>query len=378
MLTGATRPLTDADYRSLAEFRHVLRRFLAFSEHAARDHGLTPAQHQLLLAIRGHAGPHPIRRSASSPKCCSSSFIRTGELADRAVENGLIERRADPADARRSLLSLTDEGRSPTRRALVAASPGTRTIPGRAARHPRGIGLHRRVTESDAEWVTRRATDIAPHGRGGADRLEGAPGDGDRRQQLHVGAARRQDVAGSSSPPTRSTRSSPAPTPRHITGPGRSTPDPANAARAAWLLSRTHAVLGLGELALHHADQCRADRDRRAASTISISGTATSAAPGRWPASVAPRRPLSNGTSPWRRRSPIRGPRDLRGRPGGRTVVRAPRFPLRLGRSSRPGSRATVRSRRPVAPTGASVRRLRRVARNDVAQYAADPAICAR
>ncbi len=31
---------------------------------------------------------------------------------------------------------------------------------------------------------------------------------------------------------------------------------PANAARAAWLLSRTHAVLGLGELSLHHADQC--------------------------------------------------------------------------------------------------------------------------
>ena len=31
---------------------------------------------------------------------------------------------------------------------------------------------------------------------------------------------------------------------------------PANAARAAWLLSRAHAVLGFGELALHHADQC--------------------------------------------------------------------------------------------------------------------------
>ena len=35
-----------------------------------------------------------------------------GELADRAADNGLVERRSDPADARRSLLSLTDEGRS--------------------------------------------------------------------------------------------------------------------------------------------------------------------------------------------------------------------------------------------------------------------------
>jgi hypothetical protein len=31
---------------------------------------------------------------------------------------------------------------------------------------------------------------------------------------------------------------------------------PTNAARAAWLLSRTHAVLGHGELSLHHADRC--------------------------------------------------------------------------------------------------------------------------
>jgi hypothetical protein len=33
---------------------------------------------------------------------------------------------------------------------------------------------------------------------------------------------------------------------------------PENAARASWLISRAHAVLGQGELALHHADQCLA------------------------------------------------------------------------------------------------------------------------
>ena len=108
------RPLSDADYRSLAEFRHALRRFLAFSERAAREHGLTPSQHQLLLAIRGH----PVTGDPTSGPSLSDlaevlqlRLHSVGELADRAVENGLVERRTDPDDGRRSLLSLTDEGR---------------------------------------------------------------------------------------------------------------------------------------------------------------------------------------------------------------------------------------------------------------------------
>ncbi len=109
------RPLSDADYRSLAEFRHALRRFLAFSERAAREHGLTPSQHQLLLAIRGHAGTGDATSDPSLSDLAEVLQLKlhsVGELADRAVENGLVERRSDPADGRRSLLSLTDEGRS--------------------------------------------------------------------------------------------------------------------------------------------------------------------------------------------------------------------------------------------------------------------------
>ena len=49
--------LTDADYRKLLDFRDGLRRFLRWSEEQARAVGLTPAQHQLLLAIRGHDDP---------------------------------------------------------------------------------------------------------------------------------------------------------------------------------------------------------------------------------------------------------------------------------------------------------------------------------
>ncbi len=46
-------PVTDDEYRALARFRRALRSFLHFLEEAARASGLTPTQHQLLLAIRG-------------------------------------------------------------------------------------------------------------------------------------------------------------------------------------------------------------------------------------------------------------------------------------------------------------------------------------
>src|SRR3546814_4144671 len=51
--------LADADYAALADFRHALRRFQAFSEAQAAEQGLTPQQHQALLAIRGAAPGTP-------------------------------------------------------------------------------------------------------------------------------------------------------------------------------------------------------------------------------------------------------------------------------------------------------------------------------
>ena len=51
--------LLDDDYRALAAFRTELRRFLQFSEEAALAVGISPQQHQALLAIRGHPGPGP-------------------------------------------------------------------------------------------------------------------------------------------------------------------------------------------------------------------------------------------------------------------------------------------------------------------------------
>ena len=103
------RPLNDRDYQSLAGFRRSLRAFLRFSEDAARGVGLTPAQHQLLLVVKGHPGEGPpsIGDAADALQLRHHSAV---ELVDRAEAAGLIERHTDPADGRRHLLRLTAEG----------------------------------------------------------------------------------------------------------------------------------------------------------------------------------------------------------------------------------------------------------------------------
>jgi DNA-binding MarR family transcriptional regulator len=101
--------LRDRDYRTLATFRHALRVFLRFSEDAARSEGLTPNQHQLLLAIRGFPEPDAptITDAAELLQLQHHSVV---ELVDRAVDAGLVTRRVDPNDRRRQRLALTAKG----------------------------------------------------------------------------------------------------------------------------------------------------------------------------------------------------------------------------------------------------------------------------
>lgn len=103
--------LTDGDYIALAGFRRLLRAFLAFSEDTARAHGIQPAQHQLMLAVRGFeaAGAEP--STGDLAEALSLRLHSTGELVERARANGLVERHHDPADGRRVLVQLTAQGR---------------------------------------------------------------------------------------------------------------------------------------------------------------------------------------------------------------------------------------------------------------------------
>jgi DNA-binding MarR family transcriptional regulator len=101
--------LTDADYEDLLSLRTGLRRFLRWSEQQAEDAGLTPAQHQLLLAIRGHADP----RGPTVGEVADYLLLRHHSavgLVDRAEAAGLVARARDPEDHRVVRLELTSAG----------------------------------------------------------------------------------------------------------------------------------------------------------------------------------------------------------------------------------------------------------------------------
>lgn len=108
------RELTDLDYAALLEFRTGLRRFLRWSEARAREVGLTAAQHQLLLAIRGLAGGRSdTARSPTIQDVVDQLLSRhhsVVELIDRAAAAGLVVREADPDDHRAVRLAVTAEG----------------------------------------------------------------------------------------------------------------------------------------------------------------------------------------------------------------------------------------------------------------------------
>jgi len=104
-----TRQLSDGDYEQLLRFRTGLRRFLRWSEAAATAAGLTPAQHQLLLAIRGHAG----RAEPTIGDVADALLVRHHSavgLVDRAEAAGLVRRHVDRDDARVVRLTLTAAG----------------------------------------------------------------------------------------------------------------------------------------------------------------------------------------------------------------------------------------------------------------------------
>jgi len=104
--------LADDDYRRLLFLRTGLRRFLRWSEEQARDVGLTPAQHQLLLAVRGHEGT----LGPTIGHVADALFLKhhsAVELVQRAEAAGLLTRVPDAVDGRVVRLALT-------RRAKVA------------------------------------------------------------------------------------------------------------------------------------------------------------------------------------------------------------------------------------------------------------------
>ena len=106
-------------YRDLAEYRRQIRRFLHFSESTAREHGLEPQQHQLLLVV--HGLPEGVRPTIG--ELASRMFIQhhsAVELVKRLEHTGAITRVSGETDRREVLVKLTDKGRAALRSLVLA------------------------------------------------------------------------------------------------------------------------------------------------------------------------------------------------------------------------------------------------------------------
>lgn len=97
--------------RDLAQFRYNLRKFLRFSEEAARAEGITPQQHQLMLGVAGfgESGHATISELAEFLQERNNSVVG---LVERAAQSGLVQRENAAADRRQVIVSLTSKGRS--------------------------------------------------------------------------------------------------------------------------------------------------------------------------------------------------------------------------------------------------------------------------
>jgi DNA-binding MarR family transcriptional regulator len=96
--------LRKEDYRLLAEFRHLMRQYLSFSEQAAAGAGLAPQRHQALLAVKGLGKAATV--GALAERLCIRPNSAVG-LVNRLVAARLLRRRGDRADRRRVILTLT-------------------------------------------------------------------------------------------------------------------------------------------------------------------------------------------------------------------------------------------------------------------------------
>jgi DNA-binding MarR family transcriptional regulator len=142
------------DFEHLLELRTGLRRFLRWSEQQAQAAGLTPAKHQLLLAIRGH----PDKAGPTVSEIAAYLVLRHHSavgLIDRAVRDGLVQRNPDPSS--KSIVRVT----------LTAA--GTAKLDELAEAHlqeiahlaPTMLTLWQAVEQSDGDHPARRA----PHAK---------------------------------------------------------------------------------------------------------------------------------------------------------------------------------------------------------------------
>lgn len=119
--------LAKAEFESLAAFRYAIRRFRRFGESVARAEGLTPQQHELLLAIKGFPGDGPPTVTDLARRLQLRTQSMVG-LLDRVEALGLLVRTRDQADRRRVWIALTDAGHAKLHRLATLHREELRSI----------------------------------------------------------------------------------------------------------------------------------------------------------------------------------------------------------------------------------------------------------
>ncbi|RDJ09429.1 MarR family winged helix-turn-helix transcriptional regulator [Rhizobium grahamii] len=117
MTSSGSAGLSEVDYEALANLRYRIRKFRQFSTKAAEKLGLTPQQHQALLAIKG------LRSGAqmSVSMLAERLFVPAASAADLArslEEHGYVI--VDVKQRRRPILRLTDKAEEILRRLTPA------------------------------------------------------------------------------------------------------------------------------------------------------------------------------------------------------------------------------------------------------------------
>lgn len=109
MTPSSSKKLKKSQYEALSEFRYQLRRFLHFSETAARNAGLTPLQYLLMLHVRGFPGRDwaTVNELADRLQMQHHGVVA---LLTRCEEVGLVRRQKSTVDRRMVEVHLQAKG----------------------------------------------------------------------------------------------------------------------------------------------------------------------------------------------------------------------------------------------------------------------------
>jgi DNA-binding MarR family transcriptional regulator len=149
--------LSDPDYRALLEFRYAIRSFLRFSEESAREAGIEPQQHQLMLAIKA-GGSEGEARIGDLAERLQLRHHSTVELIDRLVAKGFAERQRAESDRRQVHVRLTKSGQQILRKLSMRHSEQLRSD------GPELLRVLQEITKGESGKGERQAATQSPVG----------------------------------------------------------------------------------------------------------------------------------------------------------------------------------------------------------------------